>query len=187
MNTTPASLLDRLRQPAGQEAWNRFVNLYTPLLYYWARRDGLQEPDAADVVQDVLLLLIRKLPEFNYDRGKSFRNWLRTVTLNKLRERRRRQGDAAPINGADLDDLADPDPAIPLGETEYRQYLARRALQLMQSEFQPNTWKACWETLVAGRSAGEVAAELGISEAAVYVAKSRVLHRLREELRGLLE
>src|SRR5262245_666931 len=93
---TPASLLERLKQPADQNAWARFVELYTPLLYYWARRAGLQEADAADLVQEVLGLLFQKLPEFAYDPGRSFRNWLRTVTLNKLRERRRR---GSPISG----------------------------------------------------------------------------------------
>jgi RNA polymerase sigma-70 factor (ECF subfamily) len=82
MDKTPASLLHRLRQPNAVDAWPRFVELYTPLLYYWAKRLGLQQQDAADLVQDVFVLLVQKLPEFAYDRHKSFRGWLRTVTLN---------------------------------------------------------------------------------------------------------
>jgi RNA polymerase sigma-70 factor (ECF subfamily) len=69
MHTTSATLLERLRQPADQEAWARFVRLYTPLPYYWARRVGLQEQDAADLVQEVFAVLFQKLPEFTYDRG----------------------------------------------------------------------------------------------------------------------
>jgi RNA polymerase sigma-70 factor (ECF subfamily) len=87
---TPASLLERLRQPAQEQAWARFVQLYTPLLFAWARRLGLRDADAADLVQDVLVLLVRKLPEYTYDRNRSFRAWLRTVTLNCWRNRGRR-------------------------------------------------------------------------------------------------
>ena len=68
---------------AAQRDPARFVELYTPLLYYWARRVGLRRQDAADLVQDVFTLLVRKLPEFTYDRNKRFRAWLRTVTLNR--------------------------------------------------------------------------------------------------------
>src|SRR5262245_60040259 len=88
---TPASLLERLRRPDDREAWARFVELYTPLLYFWARRTGLQQADAADLVQEVLAVLFRKLLEFTYDKQRSFRNWLRTVTLNKWRETVRRR------------------------------------------------------------------------------------------------
>ena len=90
MNSTHSSLLERLRRPDDVEAWDRFVRLYTPLLFHWARGAGLRDPDAADLVQDVLVVLVRKLPEFHYDPRKSFRAWLRTVTLNKWRERLRR-------------------------------------------------------------------------------------------------
>ncbi|HEV3262134.1 MAG TPA: sigma-70 family RNA polymerase sigma factor, partial [Gemmataceae bacterium] len=81
MPTTSASLLERLRQPGDQAAWSRFVQLYTPLLYSWARQVRLQHQDAADLVQEVFAVLIRKWPEFSYDPQKSFRSWLRTVML----------------------------------------------------------------------------------------------------------
>src|SRR5437764_5198815 len=92
MHTTSISLLERLRQPGEAEAWQRFVDLYTPLLYYWACRLGLQEQDAADLVQEVFTLLVQKLPDFIYNRQKSFRSWLRTVLLNKWRAYRRGKG-----------------------------------------------------------------------------------------------
>jgi RNA polymerase sigma-70 factor (ECF subfamily) len=188
MNTTSVSLLDRLRQPGEQDAWTRFVLLYTPLLYAWTHRLGLQDPDAADLVQDVFAMLVQKLPEFQYDRQKSFRGWLRTVTLNKWRDRGRRHVPASlgPDDAA-LTELAAPADADAFGEAEYRQHLVSRALQLMQAEFSPRTWKACWEHVVAGRPAADVAAELGISVGSVYVAKSRVMSRLREELQGLMD
>jgi RNA polymerase sigma-70 factor (ECF subfamily) len=188
MHTTPASLLDQLRQPAAAAAaWERLVRLYTPLLYYWVRRAGASSESAGDVVQDVLTVLVQKLPQFAYDPRRSFRNWLRTITLNKWREQVRRRQPAG-LRPQDLDDasLAVPDGALTFAGDEYRRYVVRRALQLMQSEFQPSTWKACWELVVSGRPAAAVAAELGLSEGAVYVAKCRVLRRLRQELAGLL-
>jgi RNA polymerase sigma-70 factor (ECF subfamily) len=187
MHTTPASLLDRLHQSAEQADWERFVKLYTPLLCHWAHRLGLVGTDADDLVQDVFTLLVQTLPEFRYDPNKRFRGWLWTVTLNKWRERRRRQPCNVSASGSHLDGLASPDETAALDETEYQQFLVGRALQIMQAEFQPATWKAFWETVSLGRAAAEVAAELGISENAVYLAKGRVLRRLRQELRGLLD
>src|SRR5437773_388003 len=90
MDTTNTSLLERLRLPVDQTAWSRFVDLYTPFIYTWARQTGLQESDAADLVQEVFALLVEKMPAFAYDPHRSFRAWLRTVTLNKWRDRRRR-------------------------------------------------------------------------------------------------
>jgi RNA polymerase sigma-70 factor (ECF subfamily) len=186
MTTTSASLLERLRRPAERDAWDRFVDLYTPLLYYWARRLGLGEPDAADLVQDVFTLLLRKLPEFDYDREKSFRSWLRVVTINKWREHQRQARQRPGAQGS-LSDVVGPGPSEEVWESEYRHYLAGRALRLMQREFEPSTWKACWEVTVNGRPTAEVAAELGLSVGAVRVAKFRVLARLRQELEGLLD
>src|SRR5262245_3957916 len=90
MTITPISLLDRLRQPADQAAWARFVDLYSPLVFSWARQTGLQPADAADLVQEVFTLLLVKMPEFVHKQDGSFRAWLKTVTLNKWRERCRR-------------------------------------------------------------------------------------------------
>jgi RNA polymerase sigma-70 factor (ECF subfamily) len=186
MYTTSVSLLERLRRPAEEGAWVRFVELYTPLLYYWARRLGLQEPDAADLVQDVLTTLVRKLPELHYDQRQSFRGWLRTVTLNTWRDHQRRRAASPPAADAPLTDLAGPEDPEAFAETEYRRHLAHRALHLVQVEFSSATGKAFWEHVVCGRPAAEVAAELGIRTGTVYVAKSRVLCRLRQELAGLL-
>jgi RNA polymerase sigma-70 factor (ECF subfamily) len=188
MHTTPVSLLERVRRPGEQLAWGRFVEMYTPLLFYWARRIGLQESDAADLVQEVFAVLVAKLPEFVYDRQKGFRSWLRTILHNKWRDRQRRKAAEPAIEAAGaLANQASPAETDTFWEIEYRQHLVGRALELMQSEFQPTTWRACWEVVVSGRSAAEVAAELGITVDSVYSAKSRVLRRLRNELEGLLE
>jgi RNA polymerase sigma-70 factor (ECF subfamily) len=188
MDRTPVSLLQRLRRPGEREAWDRFVDLYTPLLYHWARRMGLQDQDAADLVQDVFTTLVQKMPEFVYDPRKSFRSWLRTILLNKWRthgkQRARRPLTGDPEALAEAPDLDDPNA---FWEAEYHRHLVDRALDLMRAEFQPTTWTACWQFVVEGRSAADVAAELGISENAVYIAKLRVLRRLRRELDGLME
>src|ERR1700686_5226126 len=89
MTKTPTSLLERLRQPFEPEAWGRFVSLYTPVIYSWGRRVGLQEQDAADLVQGVFVTLLQVLPTFTYDRHQSFRRWLWTVTINKWRKDRK--------------------------------------------------------------------------------------------------
>jgi RNA polymerase sigma-70 factor (ECF subfamily) len=184
MNSTSISLLERLRQEPDEAAWERFVRLYTPLLLYWARRLGLQDEDAADLVQDVLVVLVRKLPEFQYQRERSFRGWMRTVLMNKWRDRRER-GKAIPLDTSIEPEAAADDDG--LDEREYRLYVIGRALRLMSSEFEPSTWQSCWETVVGGRPVAEVAAELGITVNAVYLAKSRVLARLRQDLKGLLD
>jgi RNA polymerase sigma-70 factor (ECF subfamily) len=188
MHTTPASLLGRLRLPSQPQAWSRLVELYTPLLLYWARRAGLQPQDAADLVQEVFIVLVQKLPQFIYDRHKSFRGWLRKVALNKLRDRQRRRSVAeVAATDAELADLAVPDGVEAFWEGEDQKHLVARALEVMQREFKATTWKACWEHVVCDRPAAEVAADLGISENAVYIAKLRVVRRLREELAGLLD
>jgi RNA polymerase sigma-70 factor (ECF subfamily) len=184
MNTTAVSLLQRLRDVHSAGAWEHFVRLYAPLLHYWARRLGLQDEDAADLVQEVLLVLLRKLPEFRYQPGRSFRGWMRTVLMNKWRDRPHR-GPAAPL-GSDVQPQAPPADEA-LEEREYRLYLLGRALRLMADDFELPTWRACWETVVCGRPAAEVAVELGLTVNAVYLAKARVLARLRQDLRGLLD
>lgn len=187
MASTSATLLKRLRRPDDQAAWDRFVELYTPLLYYWARRMHLQEADAADLVQEVFALLVQELPSFDYDAQKSFRGWLRTVTLNKWHEKQRRMVARREACVDPLPEFCEPDPADEFWEQDYRRHVIRRALEVMEREFHPATWKAYWEMVVEGRSAADVAAEFGLSDGAARAAKFRVLRRLREEFEGLLE
>ena len=189
MHSTSDSLLGRLKTTEREReiAWKRFVELYAPLIYHWVLRAGIPQDEAADCVQDVLALLVDKMPQFTYDPRKSFRAWLRTVTVNKCRDALRRRagvthsaiplesGDALALDGVEL-----------FTDQEYEQFLVRRALEVMQTEFQSNTWQACWDQVVLGDSASVVAQRLNMSENAVYLAKSRVLRKLREELTGLL-
>jgi RNA polymerase sigma-70 factor, ECF subfamily len=188
MQTTSASLLMKLKRADQPAAWSRFVRVYSPLLYSWSVRMGLQDADALDLVQDVFTTLVQKLPEFSYDGDRGFRNWLWRVTRNKFLERARRRN--LPVLPGDLpDDLAGHDEPsdAPVEEADFRDHLLRRVVPTMSAQFQPTTWKAFWEHVVEDRSAPEVAAELGISPEAVYKAKVRVLSRLHRELADLAD
>lgn len=188
MESTPVSLLRQLRGPARPEAWRRFVLLYAPLLDHWAGRLGLQDADRADLVQEVLVALVRALPKFEPDGRHSFRAWLRTIALNKWRDYQRKRvpvplaADDSRWNGLAHDDHADE-----FAENEYRDFVARQALQLIKVDFQPTTWRAFWATVVDGRPPEQVARELAVTPNAVYLARGRVLRRLRVELEGLFE
>jgi RNA polymerase sigma-70 factor (ECF subfamily) len=185
MHTTSPSLLEQLQRPEEQAAWTRFVHLYSPLLFYWARKAGLQEPDAADLTQEIFAVLVRKLPEFRYDQAGSFRGWLRTVALNRWRDFCRRRARVPERADVDLDAL--PEPADTFDEEEYRRRLLANALDLLRGEFGAATWKAFQEHGVAGRPAADVARELGLTIGAVYAARCRVLGRLRSYLQGMIE
>jgi RNA polymerase sigma-70 factor, ECF subfamily len=189
MHPTSLSLLVRLQQEdAAPEAWARFTQLYAPLLFHWAKRLGLAASDAEDFVQDLLLHLLDKLDRFEHRGAGSFRGWLRQVATNKARERCRKRAAPAASGGTDhLRSFADDSADDPFWEVDYRRHLVARALEIMQAEFAPATWQACWQRVLEDRPAAEVAANLGLSEAAVYVYTGRVLRRLREELSGLLD
>ena len=195
MTQTPMSLLQRLQVPLQPSSgslqrdadWEQFVDLYTPLIYLWACRVGLQAQDAADLVQEVFLTLLQKLTTFTPEPGKSFRAWLHAVTLNKWRDQKRRKVVAVPGGGAVLAEVEASDAAKDLFAAEYQQFLVGRALEIMQKDFQPRTWKAVWSVVVEDKPAAAVAVEQGLTIAAVYTARSRVLRRLRQELAGILE
>ncbi len=186
MVTTSLTLLERLQNEQDIEAWQHFVDLYTPLVYRWVCRTGIPSHSTADLVQDIFVILLRSLPRFEYDPARSFGAWLRTTTLNRCRDHLRRRQHLTVTMSSETEPTA-PDDLDGLFEEEYHTYLARRALDLMQTHFEFATWKACWETVVEGRRARDVAQELGISENAVYIARGRVLRRLRDELDDLWE
>lgn len=185
MDTTPVTLLARLRTPGDEDAWPELVALVTPLLLTWARRVGLKHDDAADLAQDVLTVLVEKLRTFDYDPEQSFRAWLKTIALNKWRQHRRRPAMRS-LDAADIDEPAAPE-ADTAWESEYRFQLILRGFEAIMADFQPHTWQACYELVIRGRPAAEVAAELGLTAGALYAAKCRVLKRLRQELEGMLE
>lgn len=188
MNSTSVDLLTRLKESQADEAWERFVDLYAPLIFHWARAHGLRTSDAADLAQDVFATLVSKLPTFEYDPNQRFRSWLKTVTLNRARDWQRRNASRLTQDDSCFtEQITAPDAADPFEEDEYRQLLVRRAREVMETEFEATTWQACWLSVTEGLSAADVARQTGLTENAVRVAKCRVLRKLRSELQGLFE
>lgn len=183
---TRPSLLLALRDLQNNEAWEEFVRLYLPLVFHHCLRKGLQEADAADVAQEVLRAVAQEVKDFEYDKTKGmFRGWLHRVTRHKLYKYFARNA-RLPVTASEeaLNRLADdaPTPEDEAGwEAEYQQRLFEWAAERVKGEFQENTWKAFWLTATENLSVKEVAAQLGISVGAVYIARSRVIARLREE------
>jgi RNA polymerase sigma-70 factor (ECF subfamily) len=136
MKNTPVTLLGQLRAGSDPLAWERFVRLFAPLVYQWARRFGLQEADAEETVQEVFVVLLRRMPRFEYDASRSFRAWLSTITRH---EALRRLGRPAELTNA-LDGRASP-----LDDAEQREYAAwlmQRAARLIETDFEPATWQS---------------------------------------------
>lgn len=192
MSHTPASLLERLQQrPDDDEAWRRLVDIYTPLIRGWLRQHArLQNGDAEDLTQDVLAIIVRRLGDFEHNqRTGAFRAWLRILTVNRLRDFWRR-GVRLPAGdpGQLLAELEDPagGPSRHWDE-EHDRHVASALMERVRGEFTPSTWEAFRMVALEGRSAADAGAALGLTANAVMIAKSRVLRRLREEGRGLLD
>jgi RNA polymerase sigma-70 factor (ECF subfamily) len=185
--STRVSLLQKLQSKQDSGAWSKFVQLYTPLIHKWVADLNIAEPQRSDVVQEVFIVLLGKITSFQYDSSGSFRGWLRTITINKCRDALRKKKRLTEPQFTDTIEVAIASDTELLTQKEYRDYLANAALQLMQRHFSRTTWQACWEHVANNRPAKEVAEELGISVNAVYLARGRVLQRLRQELAGLWE
>src|SRR5262245_2602751 len=176
-----------------ENAWERMIALYAPLVFHWCRQWGLSPDDTADVFQEVFQAVAAHIGGFRRDKaGDTFRGWLRTITRNKVNDYyRRRQHEPGGVGGSEarillsqLPDAADDDVQ---SDEIAENALLHRALDQVRAEFEPRTWQAFWRTAVEGRATADVAAELVMSAGAVRVAKSRVLHRLRAELGDLPE
>ena len=188
--TTHPSLLVRLRDSRDAAAWAQFVELYAPPVYGFARRHGLQDADAADLTQDVLRSVSRAFGRggFNPQLG-SFRGWLFTVVRNRLRDvldgrRRHPQGSGDTAAHERLAAVQDSggDPAT-LWDQECERQLFDWAAEQVRGRFAQATWQAFWRTAVEGESGKGVAAALGMSVAAVYLAKGRVMAAIKEQVR----
>lgn len=192
--TTRASLLVRLRDGKDGDAWREFVELYAPVVYGFARKRGLQDADASDLMQEVLRSVAGAVGRLEYDPSRgTFRGWLFTVTRNKLYsflngQRRRERGSGDSGAQERLEEQTDPNGDDSAEwDLAYERQLAAMAMQRVRSEFREATWEAFRRTAVEGQDPREVAAALKLSPGSVYVAKSRVLARLREEVRRLQE
>jgi RNA polymerase sigma factor (sigma-70 family) len=188
---TRASLLVQLRDGTNHEAWQEFMRLYGPVVYGFARKRGLQDADAADLMQDVLRSVSNAIGRLDYDRKQgTFRGWLFTITRNRVfnflsARRLRPQGAGDTGTHELLNSHAAADDGQDMWEVEYQRRLAAMAMDRVKKEFQENTWQAFWQTAVEGKSAADVSSQIGMSTGAIYVAKSRVLARLNEEVEAM--
>jgi RNA polymerase sigma-70 factor, ECF subfamily len=192
LTDTSRSLL--ARAGAGEEsAWKRFVEVYQPMIRGWLARHAVHPQEVDDLTQDILAVMVRELGRFAHaGRPGSFRSWLRTITANRAREFwRAGKGRARGAGGSVLEmaeQLEAPDSVLSaFWNAEHDAHVLRRLLVLMEERFEPRTVRAFRRLVFDGARAGDVAAEVGMSVAAVYAAKSRVLQRLRQEAEGLLD
>jgi len=188
---TRMSLLVQIRDSTNHAAWHEFVQLYSPVIYGFARRRGLQDADAADLMQDVMRSVSSAIGRLDYDRSQgTFRGWLFTITRNKIfnflsaRNIRPRASGKTTTNLL-LDEQPEASDDSDQWELEYQRRLAALAMEQIKSEFQEKTWQAFWLTAVEGTAVADVAKQTGLSTGAIYVAKSRVLARLKDAVEAL--
>jgi RNA polymerase sigma factor (sigma-70 family) len=185
--TTRLSLLVRLRDGQDERAWCEFTEVYAPLIYRLARRKGLQDADAADLVQEVLRTVARAIERDAYDPARgSFRAWLfriaRNLTVNHLLAQARQVRGSGDTGVRELlDSLPAPEDSA-VFDTEYRRQLLWWAAEQVRGEFSELTWQAFWLAGVEGQSAQEVADTLNTTVGTVYHCKSRVMARLRKKI-----
>jgi len=194
MAETSAALLFRLNDPSDSVAWQRLVDLYSPLISSWLSRHGLSATDAEDLSQEVLAIVIREGPRFRHNgRVGAFRTWLRTIALNCLRQywrsrRVRPESAGLPDIALLLDQLEDPSSDLNRRwDREHDEFVLHRLLELLKPEFEATTWQAFRRQVIDGAPARAVAAELSMTVNAVLIAKSRVLSRLRHNAEGLVD
>lgn len=189
---TCPSLLIKIRDPNDVESWRTFVDIYAPLIYRYCRSKGLQDADAADVGQEVLAGVAHAIRRFEYrpERGR-FRDWLGAVTRNKLADHvqirdRPGRGTGGPDSDRTFDFLQTTE-ADPQWATEFSAHILHVALERIRPRFEPTTWRAFETVWARGVSPLDVAREMEMPIDRVYLAKSRVLRRLREEVTLLAE
>lgn len=190
---TSISLLERVRVSGDEASWRTLVEIYTPLIRGWLNRHAGLDADSEDVIQNVLTVVVRRIPEFRREpRVGAFRTWLRTITINCFRDawKLRRRVNVAADSHVDqlLEQLADPANGLShVWDEEHDRHVTQRLLQIIRGEFTEKTWQAFQRFALADEPAETVAAELGLTVNAVFIAKSRVLTALRREGAGLLD
>jgi len=191
LSRTRATLLGRLRaDPTDQRTWAEFVDHYGPKILVWCRAWHLQDADAQDVAQTVLLKLATNLRDFAYDPNRSFRAWLKTVAqhawLDFLDARKRAgqgTGDSAALNR--LESVQARDDLMTRLEEAFDQELLKEAIVRVRLRIAPQTWEAFRLTAQEGLSGAETSARIGMQAAQVYVSKRRVQKMLQDEIRKL--
>jgi RNA polymerase sigma-70 factor (ECF subfamily) len=185
VDSVTSSLLDGIRSQ-DQQAWERLVDVYSPLVYWWCKRRGLKPSDAADIGQEVFLAVSRFVDGFQRESSQdTFRGWLRRITENKINDRFRRScGEAVASGGSDARAAME---QLPLDASdsdaggEEVGILAGQIIELVRGEFSEQDWQAFSRSVMENQTAAEIAQQLAITKNQVYLAKSRILRRLRDE------
>jgi RNA polymerase sigma-70 factor (ECF subfamily) len=190
VDETRQSLLQRA-QGGDEAAWKDLAELYRPLLHSWLRRQGAPISDLDDLIQEILLSAVRSLPSFSHSgQTGAFRSWLRTIACHRASDywKARRREPAGADPAAALAQVEDSDSELSRQwDQEHDQYVLRCLLELVEQEFESSTVRAFRRLALEGASGAAVAEEIGMSVAATYVAKSRVLRRIRELAEGLID
>lgn len=189
-STTGSTFLLLLRDRSNPEAWERFVNRYAPKIHRWCCRWGLQSSDADDVTQILLVKLYDQLGSFHYDANKSFRSWLKTLAHHAWYDLLKKQKRAVQGSGdtqvqQKLESIEAGDDLVRQLEPDFEREVLEEAMSRVQLLVEPKTWQAFTALALATRSGEDVAADLQMSRAAVYVAKNRVQRMLRKEVARL--
>lgn len=193
MAETSTSLLDRVRRQTDGDAWQRLATIYSPLIQGWMRRDlRLSDHDADDVLQDVLTVVARRVAEFDRQRTGSFRAWLKSITVNCLRTfAKKRQNNEGTGDSTVLELLNQiEDPTADLcrqWDREHDECVMKQLLDDVRQHFTDTTWLAFQRSALENAKAETVAFELGMTANAVFIARSRVMTRLRQEAAGLVD
>ena len=193
MSTTPdtqPSLLIRIRDERDRDSWSQFVKIYTPLVYGFLRKRGLQDADAADLTQEVMSRVAVAIKSFDYSRERGlFRSWLFTIVRNRLsnflRDRASRPRGTGDTRTLDMlaQDPKNENGLVAEWDVSYHKQLFQYAADRVQDQFQESTWEAFWRTAVEGERAADVAESLDMSVPAVLMAKGRVMNRIKEQVR----
>lgn len=194
MEQTSVSLLERLRRTPDEKSWQQWVELYTPLIHAWLARQEVQAADRHDLAQEVLAIVVRKLPGFEHNqRTGAFRHWLRTITARCLKDFWRAQRLRPQARGDSdfqemLQQLEDPQSALSKQwDRDHDLHVTRKLLEMLKPQFSEATWEAFRRVALQREPPEEVAKALSLTVNAVFIAKSRVLAKLRQEAQGLLE
>ena len=192
--STSITLLLRVQEIEDSDAWSRFVERYAPQVFAWCRRHKLQDSDAADVTQEVLTKLVRSMRTFAYDSNRgSFRGWLKTVTQNAIRDlitesRKQGRGAGDTLTARILEQICDDTASAELEEritAQYERELLQEAEVRVQLRVKPTTWSAYHMTAIEQKTPADAALALNLPVSEIYVAKSRVIKTLREEVARL--
>ncbi len=190
---TRTSLIAQIRSPQDREAWDQFVIMYRPVIYRMARRRGMQDADAQDLVQTVLIRVAGAIQGWEKSSPETkFRHWLRRVARNAIATAFSRQPKDVGVGGSEMLDLLAEQPATAadierelLKESMRENYL--RAALVVKADVDSESWRAFELTVVNGQPSEEVAKLLGKSMGAIYAARSRIMRRLREQVQRLQE